>query len=89
MYGKSLVFARAGVQTPRPNDLLFVAQEVYDWRLLDELGTSAYWAGSYPEGQAACEEVLRRVEQGLAVPDDDVRRIRKNLTYYESKVGKP
>ena len=88
MYGKSLLFAKAGVQTPRPNDFLFVSKDVYDWRLLDELGTSAYWAGSYPEGKAACEEVLRRVEQGLAVPDEDVRRIRRNLTFYDGKLIK-
>jgi tetratricopeptide (TPR) repeat protein len=87
MYGKSLLFAKAGMLTPRPDDLLFVAQDVYDWQLLDELGVSAYWTGSHAVGKAACEEILQRVEQGLKVPDEDVSRIRDNLAYHLSKLA--
>jgi tetratricopeptide (TPR) repeat protein len=80
MYGKAFLFAKAGVLTPRPSDRLFVAQDVYDWRLLDELGVAAYWIGNHHDCRVACEEVLRRIdEDGLDVPDDDVRRIRENL----------
>ncbi|HYP86984.1 MAG TPA: glycosyltransferase, partial [Polyangiaceae bacterium] len=46
-YGKAFVFARTGADIPRPEDSLFVAQEVYDWRMLDELGVAAYWVGDY------------------------------------------
>jgi hypothetical protein len=85
MYGKSLVFARAGAGMPRPHDFLFVHQEVYDWRMLDELGVSAYWVGSLREGKAACKKILRRVEQGLSVPDADLARIRDNAAQYDAK----
>lgn len=87
MYGRGYLFAKAGTQTPRPNDSLFVAQDVYDWRLLDELGVSAYWVGKYSEGKAACEKVLQRIEQGLGVPKEDAQRIRDNLAFCESKLG--
>jgi glycosyltransferase involved in cell wall biosynthesis len=88
LYGKSLLFAKAGFLTPRPDDYLLVSQDVYDWRLLDELGVSAYWVGNHALGRAACEEILQRVEQGLEVPDQDVSRIRENLAFHDSKVAK-
>jgi glycosyltransferase involved in cell wall biosynthesis len=87
MYGKAYLFAKVGVQTSKPNDFLFVSHEVYDWRLLDELGISAYWIGDYTQSKAACEEVLRRIEQGLDVPEDDVRRIRENLAFTDRKLA--
>ena len=87
MYGKSLIFARAGLFTPRPDDYLFVSQEVYEWRLLDELGVSSYWVGNYAEGKTACQEILRRVEQGLEIPEEDLQRIRENLEFHEGKLA--
>jgi tetratricopeptide (TPR) repeat protein len=85
-YGKAYLFARVGVDTPRPNDYLFVSQEIYDWRLLDELGVCAYWVGRYAESKAACEELLRRVANGLEVAEAEVQRIRDNLAYSVAKV---
>lgn len=87
-YGRAYVFAKVGVDTPRPNDSLFVHHDVYEWRLLDELGVSAYWVGRYAESHDACAELLRRVERGLALPDEDVQRIRKNLAFARAKVGR-
>lgn len=87
MYGKAFLFAKAGVHTKRPNDSLFVSQAVYDWQLLDELGVSAYWVEEYSESKAACEKLLERIEQGLAVPDADQKRIRDNLAFAERKLA--
>lgn len=87
MYGKAYLFAKAGVQTPRPSDSLFLSQDVYDWRLLDELGVAAYWVGDYPAGKAACEQILQRVEQGLELPESELRRVRENLQYSASKLA--
>jgi hypothetical protein len=74
---------------PRPNDHLFIAQDVYDWRLSDEVGISAYYVGRYGEAKAACEAVLARAEQGVAVPAADVRRVRDTLAYSERKLAEP
>ncbi len=86
-YAKGYLFAKAGLQTPRSNDVLFVSVDVYEWRLLDELGVCTYWIGKYAEGKAACAQILKRIEQGLAVPKDDERRIRENLAFNESKLS--
>jgi hypothetical protein len=86
-YGKAYVFARTGVEIERPDDGLFVAQPVYDWRMLDELGVAAYWVGDYASAKEACETVLWRVEHGLTVPPDDLRRIQENLAHAAGKLG--
>ncbi len=88
-YAKAYLFARAGMGMPKPNDHLFIAQDVYDWRLFDEVGISAYYVGRYAEAKAACEAVLARAAQGLAVPAEDVSRIRDNVAYSDRKLAEP
>ncbi len=87
LYGKAHIFARVGIQTPRPNDSLFVAQDVYDWRLLDEFAVAAFWIGRYEEGKLACEEILRKVDEGLALPEVELGRVNENLGYCKKKLG--
>lgn len=87
-YGKAYVFARTAVEIERPDDGLFLAQEVYDWRILDELGVAAYWVGDYEAAREACETVLRRVRLGgLQVPPRDLERIEENLAHTLKKLG--
>ncbi|HEY2408797.1 MAG TPA: glycosyltransferase [Polyangiaceae bacterium] len=78
-HAMAALFAKAGVQTPRPSDRLFVVDSVYTWRLLDELGVAAFGVGDYATCKRSCEAVLAQVEGGLAVPVDEVQRIRENL----------
>ena len=86
-YAKACLFAKAGRDIRRPDDNLFVAQDVYDWRLLDELAVAAYWVGDYAEARRACEEILRRFEQGVPVPEADLKRVRQNLSFSETKLA--
>jgi tetratricopeptide (TPR) repeat protein len=86
-YGKAYLFAKAGAQTTRPDDSLFVSQDVYDWQILDELGVSAYWVGDYSACKSAYELILQRVGQGLHVPDKALRRIRENLAFCDGKLA--
>ena len=78
-YAMATLFAKAGVCTPRPNDRLFIVESVYSWRMLDELAVAAYWVRDYATTKGACETLLARVDTGLAVPEQDVQRIRDNL----------
>lgn len=77
-YPTATLFAKAGVGTPRPADALFVAESVYEWRLLDELAVASHWVEDFATTRRACEELLDRVERGLSVPEEDLRRIRGN-----------
>ena len=88
-YGKALIFAKAGIHTPRPDDRLFVAQNVYDWQLFDELAIAAYWVGDYRICKAACDLILARLEEGIEVPEEDAQRIRDNLAFAEAKLAQP
>jgi hypothetical protein len=87
-YGKAFLFATAGVQIPRPKDSLFVAQDVYDWRLLDELAVAAYWVGDYTACRAACQLILERHEQGVDLSEEDLRRVRENLAHAQTRLSK-
>jgi len=78
-YAMASLFAKAGVQTPRPDDRLFVVESVYSWQLLDELAVAAYWIGDFTTAKSACETLLERAGAGLAIPDADLERIRSNL----------
>lgn len=86
-YAMATLFAKAGAQTPRPSDRLFVAESVYTWRLLDELAVAASWVGDHATTQRACETVLERAESGLSVPDADLERIRQNLAQAREKLA--
>jgi len=86
LYAKAHVFGAAAAGMARPEDVLFVAQDVYDWRALDELGVAAYWIGNFESSKQACEEILRRVAAGVSVPEPDLRRIRDNLAYAAARL---
>jgi Glycosyl transferase family 2 len=85
-YAKAFLFARAGVDLPKPNDSLFVAQDVYDWRMLDEFSIAAYWVGSYAASKAACEKILGLVQGGLNISEKDAGRVRDNLAFADKKL---
>ena len=86
-YGKAYVFARTGVEIERPDDSLFVAQPVYDWRMLDELAVAAFWVGDYAASKEACETVLWRVDHGMSMPPDDLARVKENLAHALTKLS--
>ncbi len=88
-YGKAYLFAKSAALIPQPKDRLFIAQDVYDWRVLDEVAVAAYWVGIYHDCRVACEEILSRIEQGMHVPDQDEQRIRENLQHSLNKLARP
>jgi tetratricopeptide (TPR) repeat protein len=86
MYPMATLFAKAGVQTPRPTDRLFVNESVYTWRLWDELAVSTYWVKDYTLSLEATQTILERVDAGLTIPEGDLARIRKNHAATERKL---
>jgi len=86
-YAMASLFAKAGVQTRQPSDRLFLVESVYSWRLLDELAVAAYWVRDYATSKAACQALLEKAEQGLAIPDHELERIRGNLAGADERLA--
>jgi hypothetical protein len=77
-FALAYLYARQAVAIPRPPDLLFVDDTVYNWRCLDELGAAAWWAGAFSEGQQAVERLLAEGH----LPAAERPRVEGNLRYY-------
>lgn len=60
------------------NDILFVDHSVYQWGILDEVATTAFFVGKYHMGLAACEKLLAEPY----LPDVHRERIQKNKDVY-------
>lgn len=70
-----LVFARRAADLPYPSrDVHFVDAEVYEWKIHDLIGSSAYWVGEYTFGEEAARKAL------AARPDD--ARLQANVSHY-------
>ena len=79
LYAMATLFAKAGVQTPRPDDDLRVVESVYTWQMLDELGAAAYEAGDYACAKGSWEAVITRAQGGVSIPSEDLERIHECL----------
>lgn len=70
-----LVFARRAADIPYPSrDVHFVDAEIYEWKIHDLIGSSAFWVGEYTLGEEAARKAL-------AVRPDDTR-LQANLACY-------
>ncbi len=87
-YATAHLFAKAGVQTPRPDDRLFMVDSVYTWRLLDELAVSSANVKDFKLARWAGEQLLERVAQGVEVPAEDLDRIKKNVSEVSAHLSK-
>ena len=52
------LYALRAAAMPKPADLLFVDAAVYEWKALDELGSTAWYARAMDDGRRACEKLL-------------------------------
>jgi len=74
-YALGRMFAAHSLTIPRPDDLLWIDEEVYDWRRLDELAVCSTWTGHWVDAAAGCELLLAEGR----LPKGERSRVRKNL----------
>lgn len=78
------LFARMASEIPYPgNDILFVPDIIYKFGILDEVASTAYYAGNPLVGHAACMKLLKENR----VPASEVERIQRNLQQYEQIIA--
>lgn len=82
--GLAYMFAKMACQIPYPkDDILFVVDEIYTFSALDELGSSAFYAGYVEEGYNAC----RKLVSENRIPKEHVERVNNNLKHYENAMS--
>ena len=75
---QALMFAEQALAIPCPDDLLFVATDVYEYRCMYVVSICAYYTPFAAKGKAACERLLAMT----GLPDDIVESTRKNAAFY-------
>lgn len=83
-YGSALAFAKAALDIPRPDDILFLDAGSYSWRPLDEYAIAAYWIGKHADCLRACNTLLAP-DSGL--PEVQRERVEKNRQFALGKLG--
>jgi hypothetical protein len=83
-YALAVLFARAALVLPRPDDRLFLDESAYAWRSLDEYSVAVFWAGD-PE---ASVEATRRLAESGRLPASEADRVAANLRLVEEHVSK-
>ena len=79
MPAAAFIFARAAAEIPIPkDDILFVANAIYDYACLDEVGASAFYAGKPELGYLACKRLL---DEGK-IPPAEIPRVQENFNQY-------
>ena len=77
--------AAQAVLIERPDDLLWVEEDVYRWRALDELAVAAFWVGRYTESLEACRRLLTEGH----LPQEQRDRVVQNYAFAAEKLGLP
>ena len=87
-YHEACKYAKKAALIPRPDDRLFVNKDIYDWKILDELGVAAYWTGHYQESKEACDVLLQQQQrQEISLDEKTVQRIQDNLNFSVNKIS--
>jgi glycosyltransferase involved in cell wall biosynthesis len=76
--------AIVGKDMPKTNAILFVEEACHDWKILDEIGSTAYYANRSEIGLEVCEKLLASPK----TPIDQRERILSNLNLYKQKLGR-
>ena len=75
------LYASMGVKLPFPHeDILFIAGDVYEWQMLDELSATAFYVGQLEDGLNATNKLLEKLDK---IPESEHDRIRANKNMYE------
>ena len=76
------LYARMAAEIPYPKqDILFIQNDVYSWSVLDEVGSTAFYAGFPEVGLAACKKLLE-FPPGV-LPIEHKQRVFDNMKSYE------
>ena len=75
----SFLYAKMALDIPFPkDDILFISEDVYKYGVLDEIASTAFYAGKAHMGYAACKKLLTESR----LPAEHKERVETNLQQY-------
>lgn len=77
------LFSSVAVKLPRPADILFLDDTVYDWHALDEYCISSYWVGDPRDGLSAADRLLTEGK----LPQTEQARVQANRAFCVQKLA--
>jgi glycosyltransferase involved in cell wall biosynthesis len=73
------LFAKQGLSLDFPEqDILFLAHDIWDWQLLDEIAADAFYLMKFEEGLSACNMLLKNPN----FPKEHHQRTKENAQHY-------
>lgn len=78
LYPLGHLFASRAMEIAKPDDILFIDESVYSWRVLDEFSICAYYVGDREAGLRAVERLLAEGN----VPQEHRARVEKNREFF-------
>ena len=82
-YAFAFALASIAMKSQPCNDLLFVEEEIWKWRMPDEYSVLAFYNGNAQEAIDYTQKIIDS-PVFLAIPPADRERIKKNLGYYKA-----
>jgi hypothetical protein len=82
----AFTYGNMAAQNFRDIDMLFVSAPIKKWIFLDEYCMAAYYVG---QPHIACENAKKLMDSDtfLEIPTEEQERLKKNFSYYESKIN--
>lgn len=77
----AFAFSSIGIRTGTCNDILFVEEDIRQWKLLDEYASLAYCTGNVSEAVRAASDLVRSPIFS-SLPESERTRISENLKYF-------
>lgn len=79
------IYAKMGCEISYPqNDILFIGQDIYDWKMLDEFAATAFYVGDYHNGHMACQFLSQKFD---IIPESEHNRIKENTASYAQQLN--
>ena len=79
----SHMFSRMAIETKKPNDLLFIEFDVYEYLSLFEYAISCYWVGKFKE----CFDGNAWLIENIDLPENYYNQAKENLTFAAKKLN--
>jgi glycosyltransferase involved in cell wall biosynthesis len=77
-FNYAFALSTVAMRSPTCNDVLFVEEEIWRWRMPDEYSVLCYYTGNFAEAYNSAKRLSESKFYGI-IPDNEKERIQKNI----------